>query len=428
MLCVKELDNSAPAKVYYADMWGSRDERYSTLSESDLQATAWTELQPASPYYLFVPQETDYSAEYETGWRITDIFQTSSIGIATARDKLTIHRTAEAVRETVTDFVSLSVDKAREKYGLLEDTQDWKVHLAQEDLRNNPDAELCINQIRYRPFDTRWTYYTGHSRGFHCRPRPANMPHLLRENLGLCVCRIVTSSVWQHTLVTDQITENGYVSGRVSESGHVFPLYLYPGSEALLNSTKRELNFKPDFLTAFSKSLGLPQTPVSGLPEGISPEEILAYIYAVLYSPTYRERYYEFLKYDFPRIPLPLNIDYFRQLASLGQRLIGYHLLQDVSRSGTQPTHRFEGDGDGIVGTPRYVDGNVWINDTQYFTDVPAAVWEYEIGAYQVCEKWLKDRRGEDLSHAEVRQYRSILVAVTETLRVMAEIDEVWTL
>ena len=424
LLCVKQRNNSSSAKVYHADMWGSREERYRKLSETDVQTTEWTELQPTSSYYLFVPQETDYSAEYESGWKITDIFQTSSIGIVTARDKLTIHRTAEEVRETVTDFVSLSVDEARERYSLPRDTRDWQVHLAQADLRNNPDAEQHITSIFYRPFDTRWTYYTGRSRGFHCMPRPANMPHLLTENFALCVCRIVTSPNWQHALVTDKITENSYVSNRASESGHVFPLYLYPDSGGLGLDTERELNFKPAFLTALSESLGLPQTPPLKLPEGIAPEEILAYIYAVLHSPTYRERYYEFLRYDFPRIPLPQDIDHFRKLAALGQELIGWHLLKDMQ---IPARHRFEGEGDGVVSKLRYEDGNVWINATQYFTDVPADVWEYEIGAYQVCKKWLKDREKEKktLSHAEVRQYRSILVAVAETLRVMGEIDGV---
>ena len=144
------------------------------------------------------------------------------------------------------------------------------------------------------------------------------------------------------------------------------------------------------------------------------------------------KRYYEFLKYDFPRIPLPEDIDQFHTLATLGQRLMDWHLLNDVSRPEVAPTgrgrpalHRFEGEGDGVVSKPRYADGKVWINPTQHFTDVPVAVWEYEIGAYQVCEKWLKDRRGEVLRHEDVRQYRAILVAVAETLAVMAEIDAV---
>ncbi len=426
LLCIKEYDNPSPAKVYYTDMWGSREERYNTLSKTDVQSTEWDELQSTSPYYLFVPQATDYSAEYESGWEITNILHTGSVGIATGRDRFTIRRTAEDILETVTDFVSLTVDEARERYRLPRDTRDWRVHLAQADIRNHPDSEQHIKQIHYRPFDSRWTYYTGRSRGFHCTPRDAVMSHLLTENLALCVCRVVKSPMWQHALITDKITEKCYISNRTSESTYVFPLYLYPNPEELGISSERSLNLKPAFLTALSEALELPQTAPFSLPKGVSPEEILAYIYAVLYSPTYRQRYYEFLKYDFPRIPLPQDIDQFRTLATLGQRLIDAHLLKNESRSaGTPTSHRFEGQGDGIIGRVRYLDGQVWINPDQYFTDVPEEVWKYEIGAYQVCEKWLKDRRGEALSHAEVRQYRAILVAVAETLAVMTEIDSV---
>ena len=420
VLCVKERDNPAQAKVYYADMWGARENKYNTLSETEIQSTEWYELQPTSPYYLFVPQATDYSVEYEEGCKVTDIFQTSSIGIVTARDKLTIHRDPEKVGETVSDFVSLPEDEARKKYNLRKDTRDWKIHLAQTDLRNHPNAEQQVKPINYRPFDTRWTYYTGKSRGFHCMPRPAIMPNLCKENLALCVCRVVAASTWQHAFISDKITENRYISNKGSESGHVFPLYLYPNPEELGLSTERSINFKPTFLTALSEALGLPQTAPFNLPDGVSPEEILAYIYAILYSPTYRERYYDFLKYDFPRIPLPQNIDHFRTLAALGQRLIGWHLLKDVQ---IPAVHRFEGEGDGVVGRVRYADVQVWINPTQYFTDVPEEVWEYEIGAYQVCEKWLKDRKGEELRHEDVRQYRAILVAIAETLSVVGEID-----
>ena len=422
LLCVKECDNPTPAKVYYADVWGSREERYRTLSTIAVQSTEWCELQSTSPYYLFVPQAIDYSTEYETGWKLTNIFDFHSVGMATGRDRLTIHRTVEDVRETVTDFVSLPVDEARKRHGLPRDTHHWQTRRAQADLRGHPDVERHIMPIRYRPFDTRWTYYTGQS-GFHSRPNYNIMRHLLQEeNVAFSICSIVTSSTWQHVLITDKITEKCYVSNRASESGHVFPLYLYPDPEGLEISTERSLNFKPAFLTTLSETLALPQIEPFNLPEGISPEEILAYIYAVLYSPTYRERYYEFLKYDFPRIPLPRDIEYFRKLAALGQNLIDWHLLKDVQIS---PLHRFEGEGDAVVSKVRYVDGHVWINADQYFTDVPAEVWEYKIGAYQVCKKWLQDRKNTPLSHAEVRQYSGILVAVAETLRIMAEIDEV---
>ena len=423
LLCVKERDNSAPAKVYYADMWGSREEKYNTLSETEVQITEWCELQPTSPHHLFVPQAVDQRSEYEVGWELTDIFQVGQVAIVTGRDKLTIHRTAEKLLETITDFVSLSEDKAREKYNLRKDSRDWKVRYAQTDLRNHPDPERHLASLRYRPFDTRWTYYTGQSAGFHREARQHIMRHLHHTtNLAISVCRVVKSPIWQHALITDRITEKCYISNITSESGHVFPLYLYPDPEELELATERSLNFKPAFLSALSEALGLPQVAPFNLPEGVSPEEILAYIYAVLYSPTYRERYYDFLKYDFPRIPLPQDLEQFRTLAALGQRLMDCHLLKDVQ---IPPRHRFEGEGDGVVARVRYSDERVWINPTQYFTDVPLAVWEYEIGAYQVCEKWLKDRRGETLRREDLQQYRAILVAVAETLRVMEAIDDV---
>ncbi len=150
------------------------------------------------------------------------------------------------------------------------------------------------------------------------------------QTSSIGVCRIVKSPAWQHTLITDKITENCYISNTTSESGHVFPLYLYPNPAELEISTERTLNFKPAFLTTFSETLALPQVEPFNLPKRISPEEILAYIYAVLYSPTYRERYYEFLKYDFPRIPLSQDIERFRKLAALGQHLINWHLLKDI--------------------------------------------------------------------------------------------------
>ena len=131
---------------------------------------------------------------------------------------------------------------------------------------------------------------------------------------------------------------------------------------------------------------------------------------------------FEFLKYDFPRIPLPQDIDEFYALAESGQELIDLHLLKDRI---IPHRHLFEGEGDGFVSKVRYEDGNVWINSTQYFTNVPAEVWEYEIGAYPVCKKWLKDRKGKTLSHEEVRQYPMIVVSITETLRIMEAIDYV---
>lgn len=319
------------------------------------------------------------------------------------------------------DFI-VSVNAARQRYRLPRDSQDWQIHSAQADIRNHPNIEQHITPMHYRPYDRRWTYYTGQASGFHSRPGAEVMRHMRKENLALCVCRIVKSPMWQNVLITDKITDKSYISNRTSESTYMFSLYLYPNPEELGVSTEPSLNFQPAFLTALSEALALAQIEPFNLPEGISPEEILAYIYAILYSPTYRQRYYDFLKYDFPRIPLPPDIAQFRTLTALGQRLMDWHLLREVQ---IPVMHRFEGEGDGVVGKVRYAEGQVWINPTQYFTDVPIEVWEYEIGAYQICEKWLRDRKGKVLRHEDVRQYRAILVAIAETIEIMAEIDQV---
>ena len=423
LLCVKESSTLGKATFYYADMWGNREEKYRTLLETDVQKTDWCELHPASPLYLFVPQDSvpNREAVYKHGWQLNEIFQSSSSGIVTGRNEVTVHRTENTLRETVQNFVSLSEDEVQKKYDL--DNRYWKVHLAQQDLRDHSDAKQYIVPIRHRPFDVRKTYYTGRSCGFHTSPRNDIMPHLLNENIALCVCRIVKGGKqWQHILITDEITENCYLSSGSSESVHVFPLYIYENPNRAELTTERQHNLNPDFLKVLSEKFDLPQTALSKPPQGVSSEEIIAYIYAHLYSPIYRESYYEFLKYGFPHIPLPRDIEYFRKLAALGQNLIDWHLLKDVQIS---PLHRFEGEGDAVVSKVRYESGHVWINAVQYFTDVPAEVWEYKVGAYQVCKKWLQDRKNTPLSHAEVRQYSGILVAVGETLRIMAEIDEV---
>ena len=423
LLCIKERSTLTQAKLYYADLWGSREEKYRKLLETDIQKTDWRDLSPKSPLYLFVPQDAEPNIEtiYNQGWELDKIFQASSSGIVTGRNEVTIHRTEEALRETVEDFVSLSEEKVQKKYDL--DNKYWKVHLAQQDLRDHPNAEQYIASIRHRPFDIRKTYYTGRSLGFHTSPRNDIMPHLLNTNIALCVCRIVKGGKqWQHVLITDEITENCYLSSGSSESAHVFPLYIYHNPDTSELLTERQPNLNPNFLKVLSERLELSQITSSKPPQEVSPENIFAYIYAILYSRSYRKTYYEFLKYGFPRIPLPRDIEHFRELTQLGQKLINWHLLKDVQ---IPPRHRFEGEGEGVVSKVNYKSGRVWISTTQYFTDVPTQVWEYKVGTYQVCKKYLQDRKESSLSHAEIRQYCRILVAIAETLRIMDIIDEV---
>jgi len=172
------------AKIYHAHLWGSREDKYRYLLEHDVTTVPWTELNPTSPFYLFIPQDTDILAEYNQGWKITDIMPVNSVGIVTARDSLTIKWSSQEVMDTVTDFAALPVEDARIKYNLGKDARDWKVALAQKDLNSSKIENDQICSVLYRPFDVRFTYYTGQTRGFICRPRPKVMQHMLRENSG----------------------------------------------------------------------------------------------------------------------------------------------------------------------------------------------------------------------------------------------------
>lgn len=260
LLCVKKNGNDSLAKLNYADVWGTREKKYKMLQNDDNIKTKWDPLNPTKPYYFFSPHAKEPTDEYKSGWRITDIFHITSIGVITARDKLTIHQNVKELRETISDFAALSEDDAREKYKLRKDTQDWKVNLAQADLRNHPDADKYIKSIQYRPFDLRWTYYTGQSRGFICVPRLPTMRHLLEENFALCTHRSLRSaSTWQHVFISDDITDGNCISTKDGPT-HVFPLYLYPDDEGFALGTERTLNFKPEFLTTLSQALQRPQT------------------------------------------------------------------------------------------------------------------------------------------------------------------------
>jgi len=359
--------------------------------------------------------------------------KTSSVGIVTARDELTIGFSQEEIWDRVNDFVSLTEEQARDKYNLGKDVQDWKVSLAQEDLRKTGIAKNKVVPILYRPFDLRYTYYTGHSRGFICRPRPEVMRHMLAgENLGLITVRQVAEGIFNHAFITRNIVES-----RITISnkgiGFLLPLYLYPEDdlfdedEIIWPSGKggRTPNLDPAFVERFSKSVGLSfvSDGKGDLHTTYGPEDLLAYIYAVFHSPTYRSRYAEFLKMDFPRVPMPKDRKQFNDVGWVGGRLVELHLMESAELEDELRQPRFLGEGEMEVarGYPQYAGGRVYINPKQYFEGVSEDVWRFMIGGYQVCEKWLKDRRERRLSFDDVLHYKKICAALAETIRLMAD-------
>ena len=221
-----------PGIIYQADLYGDRRSKYAWLSSKTLETTDWIELNPKSPYYLFIPQEIDALEEYERGSLVTQIFGTYSVGISTSRDKITIQWTSEDISNVVNDFVALPVEAAREKYNLGNDTRDWKVSLAQDDLKQNSMTDSKITEILYRTFDVRYTYYTGKSRGFQSMPRPEVSQHMIPgENIMLCTNRQVNNE-FRHVFASRRMIDGNAVSLASRERTYGFPLYLYPTENA----------------------------------------------------------------------------------------------------------------------------------------------------------------------------------------------------
>ena len=423
-----------PAQVYHTDLYGTRESKYAVLAEYDISSSPWEKLHPQAPFYLFVPQDVAVRAEYEQEWKITDIMTVNSVGIVTARDALTIHWSREDIWRTVNDFANLPVEEAREKYSLSKDAQDWKVTLAQADLKASGLVETKLAPVLYRPFDVRHTYYTGKPNGFHCRPRGEVMRQMLAgENIGLVSARSNKSDTPDHFFCSQYITEAK--TGEASTQSALFPLYLYTsGKTDLFNDSAaggRRPNLAPEFIADFSARLQLDfvQDGYGDLRKTFGPEDVFHYAYAVFHSPTYRSRYAEFLKIDFPRLPLTRDVALFRSLCALGKELVALHLMEQLPKLET----RYPEAGDNTVDAVRYtepandVPGRVWINQKQYFDNVTPEVWNYHIGGYQVCQKWLKDRKGRQLSYDDLTHYRGIVAALARTIELQAAIDEAIT-
>lgn len=393
------LQNDGNAKVHHADLWGKRNAKYSTLENSDVSTTDWKEVQPISPMYFFIPQNTDLLAEYSEGWKVTDIFPINVLGFQTHRDPIAVAFDSEKLRQQVTEYLGKPPTES-----------DWENYACQ-----------CV----YRPFDKRFVYL---DKSVTDRPRREFINHVLgKDNLCFGVGRAgsaVEDPQWSLVLASDKpIDANVFRRGGINVS----PLYLYPNGSTLGFDSSRRPNLSAAFLKALGEKLNLPLEGEFGLPQGITPEMIFHYAYAIFHTPSYRARYAAFLKTDFPRLPLTGDLERFRALADLGKQLVALHLLDAPNAPVLNQTrHKFEGAGTRKVEKVEYSESarQVKINADQWFENVPRAVWEFRVGGYQVAEKWLKDRKRRALSFDEISHYVRVLIALAETIRVMAEIDE----
>jgi predicted helicase len=419
------------AKLFHSEIKGTLDAKTAYLDDHSIQSTEWTQLSPTSPDYLFVPRSAAMELEYDSLESVKSIFPVHSIGIVTARDSLSIHFTADELLKAINKFRNTPIEDAREEFRLGEDVRDWSVERAQKDLAAvSGDGDIEAVRILYRPFDVRYTVYTGHSRGFHCYPRHDVMQHMLGgTNVGLVTARSNRSPHQDQFLCSSLITEAK--TGESTIQSYLFPLFLMKNSEKghtsglFQDEAHRPVNLSAEFLHKISMQLGV-ALEESGLPCGISAEDIFRYIYAIFHSNGYRTRYADFLKRDFPRVPVTSHLDLFKDLATKGRQLVALHLLNsdDAPQLNTFVTG-FPIAGTDEVTRVRYVPEKerVEINDDQYFSAVPPDIWQFSIGGYQVCEKWLKDRKGRVLNNDDIQHWQRVVVALGETRRLMDEID-----
>jgi SOS-response transcriptional repressor LexA len=409
-----------------ADLWGSRAQKYHDLASSSEATTHWEPLAPEPPFFTFARPSVGAAEEYKNGWSITDVFSIGSNGVQTSRDSLVLATTRE---DLIGRFEWIRDRNTAEKEIVLafgvEDKSFWRLKAARVALQNDRSWKRHATKYAYRPFDDCWLYASG---DFVHRLRREVMQHMLRPNRAIAVGRagLVVQGAWNLVFVTKSICDhNLFYRG----SSLNCPLYRYDDDQLSLSENAgdagRSHNISPRFAAELARVLGVALDRTSSLPNGVPPEMIFDYAYAVLHSPSYRQRYSELLKVDFPRLPLPSSVELLRNLAKVGGALVDLHLLE--SRNPERPIAEHVGRRSQLVEKVSWSDGTVWLDDAQTsgFKGVPGEVWNLYVGGYQVCEKWLKDRKGRSLSKEDIAHYQKIIFALSETIRMMEEIDEV---
>lgn len=417
-LFIKEEGKSG-CKVYHADLWGKRKNKYQWLESNDVETCDYEEIHPRSPWYFFVPRKTD-DIQYYLKWpQITEMFPINSVGIVTARDKFVIDMDKNILINRIRRFKDFKgSDDELHEYFQINRKKGWNIRKAWDTLQEIDNLEDFILPVLYRPFDIRWIFYYD---PFIERTRSNVMHHMIQgENLGLCTARQMDKSGMEPIFIAEKIIDAHSITSATSIS-NLFPLYLYPNEEKNLvdqmnGSREKEPNIPKRIFNVLEKAYG--QRP--------TPEEIFYYIYAVLYSNVYREKYAEFLKVDFPRVPFTKNYEIFQKLAEYGKKLADLHLFKSPKLN--LPIAKFQGTGDGFVEKVRYDEKlrRVYMNKEDYFENVESNIWKYQIGGYQVCDKWLKSRKGRKLSLDDIEIYCKVVTAIEKTIEIQGEIDTLY--
>jgi len=386
------------AQVFHHDLLGKKELKYASLWENSISSIGFKNVNYQKPNYFFVPKDYDAIKQYSKGFSTSELFITQSMGITSARDSFVIDIDKNQLLDRIKEFSNLELsdtvtrerffgDKKEGKY-LKGDTRGWKMTEARKAISDN-SHENFILPISYRPFDLRTMYYSPNMVDWG---REEVMNNLIPDNFAICLVKLGRDADAHNYFITNHITDKSITSSL--DNANVFPLYIYPdtkGQQTIDGEQKRTPNLNMEIVDEISPKLGLTfNYEKETTKDTFAPIDILDYIYAILHNPTYREKYKEFLKIDFPRVPYPKDQRTFWQLVKLGGEIRQIHLLE--SPKVEQYITTYPVDGDNTVGKPKYEDGKVWINDEQYFDKVPQVSWEFYIGANQIA-------RLEDILH-----------------------------
>lgn len=419
-VCEMILKPSLPKSVKHVDLFGVREAKYKVLASGHPTQAEFSVLAASAPQFLFIPQNENLKTEFEQFLKITEVMPLNVLGFQSHRDHFAVAFTREEIFQRIKTFRdSRWTNKEVLDQFELTESSDWQVAKVRKILQSDKQWESHLIRIGYRPLDFRYACYSDVAMDRTRKELVRNVAG--RENLCLNTTRQTKAQDWRNALVSDCPTPAVFVE--LKDGSNVFPLWLYPDEDELGLSNARTANFSTAFLIQLATTLKLDRDKKSGMPKGISAEQIFYFIYATLYSTHYRQRYASMLRMDFPRVPLPPNVETLKNMAALGEVLTSAHLLKPTAQD-KLPTIKLSA-GDNEVVRVRHEKDRACINAEQWFTPVAEEVWDYVLGGYQVCEKWLQDRNGRTLSDDDAQEYRRIIWSVSKTIETVSRIDKV---
>jgi len=416
-------------QIFQFDLFGKREFKYDFLNQNSLKNIEWNTLEYNIPNYFLTHKNFSSKDVYLEGIKLDELFVIQSLGIEFGSKEYFLDDSKSKIIEFIKGVIinPLVTDQEIESKYKIKTTSGWKFNnlRRKETLSGfqNKRIKKCINA----PFDVKYTYHSDILR----RPQIDVLKNLHQDNLALITLRQSRAIDSFCCFLADNVFSKDVIS--ILDRATGFPLYLYPETTAqqtIEPAAKRLPNLNAEIVKQIAEKLGLTFTNEKEISRSVAepsrsfaPIDILDYIYAVLHSQTYREKYKEFLKIEFPRVPYPKDADTFWQLVRLGGEIRQIHLLENptVENYITQ----YPVDGDNVVDKLKYEEGKVYINETQYFADVPSSAWNFYIGGYQPAQKWLKDRKGRKLEFDDILHYQKIIVALSETDRLMKAIDKI---